>query len=236
MRVFIGYDHEEDTAAQVCRLSLLKHSSIPLDIQFLDQGLLRRAGLYSRGFYTDHGQRHDMADGKPFSTEFTFTRFLVPALCQWQGVALFCDSDMLWRGDVAALLALHDERYAVQLVKHYYHPPEGRKMRSGQQQTRYHRKNWSSLMLMSCERCEMLIPPMVNSFPGSYLHGFRWLPDDLIGELPLAWNWLSGHSPITTQPEVVHFTLGTPDVPGYDEAPYADEWWQAYGELRGKAA
>ena len=37
------------------------------------------------------------------STEFTYTRFLVPYLCGYQGKAIFIDCDMLCLGDIAEL-------------------------------------------------------------------------------------------------------------------------------------
>ena len=52
------------------------------------------------------------------STDFAFSRFLVPLLSGFEGWALFMDCDMLMLDDVARLWALRDERYAVQVVKH----------------------------------------------------------------------------------------------------------------------
>jgi hypothetical protein len=132
-------------------------------IEPLDERRLRHAGLYRREWTYEDGQYYDTRDRKPFSTEFSFTRFLVPSLCQWRGVALFCDCDFLWRTDVAELFALHDPSFAVQVVKHDHNPSETVKM-EGQAQTRYLRKNWSSLMLWNCDHPSnlMLTPHKVN--------------------------------------------------------------------------
>lgn len=222
-RVFIGYDKAEAKAWEVCRASLLDHASIPLLVEPLNIDRLRCMGVYRRNWYVDEGQRYDASDGRPFSTDFSFTRFVVPALTQWQGRALFCDSDFLWRADVAELFDLFDPAKALSVVKHDYKPTNSTKMR-GQQQQPYHRKNWSSLALWNCEHhaTQALTPYMVNTQPGWWLHGFTWLQDSQIGELPQEWNWLAG---ITEgEPKAVHYTLGTPDMPGYEEAPYADEW------------
>jgi hypothetical protein len=56
------------------------------------------------------------------------------------------------------------------------------------------------------------------------LHAFCWLPDSAIGALPIEWNWLAGISPTNIEPKNVHFTLGTPNLPGYEDGVYADEW------------
>jgi len=37
------------------------------------------------------------------STEFSFSRFLVPYLCGYEGKAIFMDGDMLCRSDIAEL-------------------------------------------------------------------------------------------------------------------------------------
>ena len=35
--IYIGWDSREPIAADVCRYSILKHASIPVDIQYLKQ-------------------------------------------------------------------------------------------------------------------------------------------------------------------------------------------------------
>jgi len=225
LRVFVGLDAKEFAAWSVCARSMRATCTRPLMVEPLDQDALRLAGLYRRGFDEHDGQRIDWCDGRPFSTEFTFTRFLVPALCQWRGLALFCDSDFLWRRDVAELFALADPDCAVQVVQHRQRPREQRKMR-GQIQESYSRKNWSSLVLWNCAHPanQALTPEVVNMRSGRWLHSFGWLRDDQIGALPAEWNWLEGHDDTDIDPKAVHFTRGTPDMPGYEGAHYADEW------------
>lgn len=230
LRVFVGYDPAEDLAFQVCRRSMRESLSAPRTpgvlIEPICLAALRTAGLYRRPFYVDDGQAHDAIDGKPFSTEFAFTRFLVPALCQWSGWALFCDCDFLWRADVRDLFDLKNDGYAAMVVKHRHVPAEQRKMRDGQVQTRYDRKNWSSLVLWNCGHPANrgLTPFMVNTQPGWWLHGFRWLADVLIGEVPMGWNWLEGYSSPDINPMAIHYTRGTPDVDGHQNAAHASDW------------
>ena len=138
-RVFVGYDPREDLAYQVCSRSILRHCPdahvSPLKIENL-----RRAGLYRRAFWIDEQQRYDAQDGLPFSTDFSFSRFLVPMLgvAEDAGWVLFCDSDFLFRASISDLFALADDRYAVMVVKHDYHPRQGTKLRGGVAQERYH--------------------------------------------------------------------------------------------------
>lgn len=235
LRVFIGYDSRERAAYDVCVQSLLDHASIPLAIEPLDERRLRHAGIYRREWTYEDGQYLDARDGKPFSTEFSFCRFVVPALCQWRGVALFCDCDFLWRSDVADLLDLYDPGFAVQVIKHDHRPEETVKM-EGQAQTRYLRKNWSSLIIWNCEHPSnlLLTPDKMNTERGQWLHAFGWLEPHEIGALPVGWNYLVGTntSKDDPNPSAVHFTKGIPPMPGRERDEYAGEWldvWQRCG-------
>lgn len=226
--IFVGYDSREHDAAVVCEHSLRRHSSAPLMIQRLHEPSLRHAGLYTRPWTATGGQKYDALDGKPFSTNFSFSRWLVPTLMQHRGWAMFVDCDFLFLGDVADLFACADDRYAVQVVKHRMPEVEGVKM-DGQAQQPYARKNWSSCVLWNCGHVanQRLTPAVVNSMSGQWLHGFSWLDDHEIGDIPADWNWLAGIDvPLGRDPQAVHFTLGSPDMPGHEDAPYADRWRQ----------
>lgn len=232
LNVYIGYDRNEDAAYRVCEASLRKHATQRINVVKLDIEWLRRIGLYRRQFFVQDGQRYDARDGRPFSTDFSFTRFLVPSL-QPGGFAVFCDSDFLWRADVLDLVRGVEGRHPLRVVKHDFCPDEKTKMR-GQVQTQYARKNWSSLMVWNCDHpmAKTLTPYMVNTMAGSWLHRFSWLGDEDIGEISERWNWLEGHSSLDIDPAAVHFTRGTPDMPGWDDVAYADEWLKQWAELK----
>lgn len=129
---------------------------------------------------------------------------------------------MLWRADIAELLDLAGDA-PLACVKHEHRPPERSKNR-GEIQTVYARKNWSSLMVLRPARCVGLTPYALNNRPRDWLHGLRWIDESEIRGLPEAWNWLEGWSDPGITPKVVHFTRGTPNLPGYEGVPYAEEW------------
>ena len=233
LKAFLGWDQRDALAYEVCRRSLVVNASIPLEVRALKHWELRQQKLYRRPYWCDEdGQMWDGVDERPFSTSFAFTRFLVPALAEYRpGLVLFCDADMLWRADVAELVALAERQpdKAVLCVQHDHQPAETIKM-GGLLQTRYLRKNWSSLMLFRPDRCRALTPYVVNHLTGGELHAMTWIDDEEIGALPVAWNWLEGSSDPAIDPKVVHLTRGTPDlVPGVDLA-YADEWRSWLGD------
>lgn len=228
--VFIGYDIRDDKAFRVCETSLKKHATLSIRVHPLKEHELRRQGYGRPYFVAANGQMLDAMDAKPFSTQFSFSRFLVPHLMGYADtVAVFCDADMLWRADIADLIDMCQGDKAVWCVQHKHDPKEQIKM-DGMEQTKYKRKNWSSLFVCNPSRNTFLTPERVSELPGSYLHGFCWLKDEEFGSLPESWNWLAGASPSEIEPRVVHYTLGTPDFPGYENAPYAKEWrktWQS---------
>lgn len=215
MKVFIGWDSREDIAYQVCKASILRHTSIPVDIQPVVQSELRQRGVYTR-------------ESDPFSsTEFSFTRFLTPYLTGYTGWAVFVDCDFLFRGDIAGLMDYADGAKACLAVQHDYRPSETVKM-DNKAQHQYPRKNWSSFMFINCAHPQVktLTPEVVNRESGMFLHRFQWLTDDVIGSLPIAWNYLEGwytrdHCP---NPIAVHYTRGGPWFPGYQDVEYAEEW------------
>lgn len=131
---------------------------------------------------------------------------------------------MLVLRDIAELWRLRDERYSVMVVKHDHVPREAVKF-LGEPQSKYGKKNWSSVMLFNNARCRALTPDYVNRASGLELHQFKWLEsDDLIGALPDAWNHLVGYNAPRSDAALVHFTLGGPYFAGYADCEYAQAW------------
>ena len=162
------------------------------------------------------------------STDFSFSRFLTPSLLDFQGWAIFMDCDMLMRRDVKQLWDLRDDRFAVQVVKHKHSPSEVTKF-LGEKQTKYQKKNWSSLILFNCAKCAALTPDYVNTASGLDLHQFRWLEDEnLIGGLPTCWNHLVGYDDPRTDAALVHFTTGGPYFDEYSSCEYSEEWYEEF--------
>lgn len=231
LTVYVGYDEREADAYAVCEASLRQHASEPPHIVKLDQSALKRAGWYRRAWYRAGDDRIDLGDQRPFSTDFAFTRFMVPALNLYQGWALFCDGDFLFTADIAEVFRLADDRYAVMCVKHEHKPTKSQKM-DGVSQGAYQRKNWSSFVLWNCAHPSnaLLTGHVVNEWAGRDLHAFRWLHDGEIGHLPKRWNWLAGvEAELGILPSGIHYTLGVPTMPGCHDMPYAELWRAALG-------
>jgi len=214
MKVFIGYEPREDIAYQVCKHSI-KRRQPAAEVQPLIQKDLRDTGWYKRPV------------DKLASTEFTFTRFLVPELAGFKGWAVFMDCDMILTTDIKELFDQADDQYAVMCVKHDYTPREGIKM-DGQKQTIYPRKNWSSVVLWNCAHpsnrkldCDMVNEIELN---GAYFHRFSWLKDEEIGELNHTWNYLVGVYDDIEKPKLIHYTEGGPWFENYRDCEFNELW------------
>jgi len=213
--VYIGYDSKEDIAYRVCKYSILKRSGSNVKITSLKLHELVAKNLYKR-------------DIDPLaSTEFTYSRFLVPALNNYNGWAIFCDCDFIFFEDISNILTDIDQSKAVYCVQHDYTPKEKHKM-DGQKQTIYPRKNWSSFILFNCAHPsnKKLSVDLVNSETGSFLHQFKWLEDDEIGSLDERWNWLEGWTSNHNdkKPYAVHYTRGGPWFDEWQDVEFASEW------------
>lgn len=229
LSVWIGFDPREAASFAVARSSMNRHVIAPVKARGLILSELIDRGLYRRPMERRNGRLIDVLSIRPdydgsISTEHANARFLVPFVADG-GWALFCDADILFRANVDMMAKELDPTKAAYCVKHRYEPKPGVKM-DGQLQTAYARKNWTSFMIWNVghEANKRLTLDMVNSLPGRDLHRLCWLDDTEIGELDPGWNWLVGHSAPSIDPKVVHFTEGTPDMPGYEDCEYADEW------------
>ncbi len=237
LSIYIGWDSREAVCANVCAHSIRKRTQSPLSIRYLKHRDLRKSGQFARPWLIegDSGEFVDLIDSKKFSTEFSHTRFLVPALMQYRGWALFMDSDMVVLSDIAKLFALADDQYAVMCVKHTHIPTANTSKMDGREQLRYHRKNWSSFVLWNCAHPAnaKLTPEVVNFMKGSNLHAFSWLEDHMIGNLPYTYNYISGVSPKHIgMPDVIHYTEGGPWFDECQEVPYAGTWFEEYEDYQ----
>ena len=218
MKIFIGFETEYPEAFEVCAESIRQynpnHEIIPLVKSELEE-----QGLYTRPYQGE-------------STEFAFTRFLVPALCEWKGYALFCDGDFMWRCDpqeIEDLVKQSSQSPSVWVVKH---PPflttPHEKMR-GKANMSYPKKYWSSLMYFNNDKCFTLTSELVNSWSAKDLHEFAWASE--IGDLPAEYNAMVNYYQFPS-PRAVHFTDGGPWLDIHDNMLYSTEWLKHYKNLQ----
>ena len=208
-RLFLGWDEREVLPWHVLNHSIVRLSSKPVSITPVKLSQL------------------PISRPPSGSTEFSLSRFLVPWMCGYQGLALFMDCDMLVRCDITELFDMKDES-AVQVVQHDYVPRETVKF-YGNRQVAYSRKNWSSVMLFDCAQCEELSPEYVDTATPSELHQLLWT--DSIGSLPTTYNHLVGEYAYRDDAKIVHWTNGGPWLTKYRHGDYAGDWFQERDRL-----
>lgn len=209
IQLFTGFDPRESDGWLVFVRSLLEHCPDPVKIIPLC------------------GKQRDG------SNAFTYERFRIPEYCGWGGWAIWMDgADMLLRADLKQLAALLDPTKAVQVVKHQYRTKHARKYVGTAMESEnrdYPCKNWSSMVIWNCGnfahfKARQKIRQAIDEGDGEYLHRFGWLSENLIGELPIEWNWLADEYGENKNAKLLHWTAGMPGFPRYANAPHADEW------------
>lgn len=211
IKLFGGFDARESIGFHVFVDSVMEHATAPVSITALG----------------DKGMPHG-------SNAFTYSRFLVPWLCEFKGHAIFCDaSDMLMLADIAELDALFDPTFAVQCVRHpaysTKHPIKyvGTSMQCPN--VNYLKKQWASVMIVNAEHPHWagLDPAKLDSIAGRGLLQFVGLADELIGALPNEWNRIVDEGQPIEGAKLLHFTAGLPAFPHYAGTPGASQWFAA---------
>lgn len=169
---------------------------------------------------------------------FTMARFLVPDRMHFKGRAIFCDaSDQVMLADIAELDRWFEPQYAVQVVKHptykTKHPIKyvGTEMECPNRD--YPRKNWASVMLINCEHAAWrhMTEKAVKEASARSMVGllqFKFLPDEVIGDIPNEWNRLVDEGHPVEGAKIIHHTAGIPLFPHYKDSPGADIWRREY--------
>ena len=214
LNIYIGYDEVETVAYHTLSQSIIKYASGPVRI----------SPICSKHFRKFFNRPRDEKQ----SNDFSFTRFLVPYLNDYDGYAIFMDCDMMLRTDIHEVLNEIDPDRAISVVQHDYTPSDSTKYLNKVQYA-YPRKNWSSFIVWNCshEKNRTLTPAFVETASGLELHRFTWLLDCEIGNLDFGWNWLVGD--YTNPPEGlknVHWTIGGPYFQEYSDVDFSTEWFE----------
>lgn len=190
-RVFIGRDPRQPLAYNVLANSIIDHASVPVEIIALSLKALpmKRQGL----------------------TEFTFSRFLVPYLCNFEGTAVFLDADMVVTGDIKELFACADGKSSVQVNK---------------KQDKF---EWPSAMLFNCEHCKMLTPEYIDN-PRNTCFGMEWATSG-VGSFPEEWNFCCPYSGNSETAKLYHYTQGIPAWKETRGKPEDKFWFSAYKSM-----
>ena len=215
INIYIGYDSRHRDLAELNKKAL-EHSIrfgagsgptynemdkwVP-EIKFLD---ISKIPEYNRDYANQ-------------STEFTYSRFLIPYLENYEGFSIFLDDDILFTESILPMFYFLDMDDAVACIKYDFDKYAETKF-TGEKNVSYPKKLWSSLMIFNNghEDCKKLTPEVVNTESGKYLHQFEWT--DKISEIPDWYVFTEGHDTEETnwRPSAYHYTRGGPWIEGMD--------------------
>ena len=187
LKIFIGFDDRQIISFTTLVASVYEKATKPVAVSPL---VLETLPITRRGL-----------------TPFTFSRFLVPWLCGYKGVAIFMDADMLFVSDVCELENSISDDIAVSVVKSL------------------DKFEQTSFMLINCEHAshKLLTPEFVEETQID-LHGLEWLKENEVGALDPKWNQLVGYQSIDTTSGNLHYTMGIPAFAETSTSEGAQQW------------
>ena len=194
LRVFIGYDKRTPISYHVLVHSIQRHASGPVLIcpLILDQLPIKRKGL----------------------TDFTFSRYLVPYLCQYDNEpAIFMDSDILVLDDVYQLLPNEADIHTSVFLK-----------KCDQ------RFEWPAVMIFRPHICRSLTPGFVDR---GEPQKFEWTGKANIGLITDQWHHIPLYGTPMSDAKLIHYTAGTPEFPEIRDLnmAYTVEWLAEYNMM-----
>lgn len=188
LRVFIGKDERQPLAYNVCASSVVRHASGPVFIQPIGPDWIE--GFTRNGL-----------------TTFTFRRYLVPYLSNYQGISVFMDGDIVVRGDVHELAEHIQPGQSVAVASHVA------------------RFEWPSVMVFNNPLCHQLTPEYVND-PKTAPQSLSWA--QVLGDLPPEWNHCVLYDEHMEDAKLIHYTAGIPCWPETKNSPHSDKWWDEF--------
>jgi hypothetical protein len=211
LRIFIGMDSRQPIAYNVAAYSVAMTAGKPVAVTplILSQLPIKRRGL----------------------TDFTYGRYTVPWLCDFEGIALFMDPDTLVRRDIYGILPLNVydilplgvDLPAVSVVPHTTVTKEGQSV-----SVVFER---NAVMLFNCAKCRTLTPEWIDDQANAPNKISSWAGD--IGQLEPRWNHLVGYDQPNPDAAIAHFTMGIPCFPETTDDEFGDEWRAMHKQMNG---
>lgn len=214
---FIGYDAREHEAAAIAAFSIQRRATRRSQVFMVEHQALRRAGLFTRPWRIEpEGQFYDQRDGRPFSTAFSHSRFLVFHLAnalKFNGPCMFVDCDWLFLADPGEIMR-RQEAFPDQIgvVSRDRVVEDGSLKMDGMVQSAYPRKLWSAMFTFMPSPCyaTLFAPEVVNTVAGRDLHGFLGRADEGFWQIDPDWHYIPSLDERPAQPRGIHFSEFSP--------------------------
>lgn len=209
IRIYLGTQPEQSLATQVLAHSIRQHTRAPIETTPLYQAVAA-ANIHLPTPRSPHLRPR---------TPFTFQRFAIPALCHYQGRALYLDSDMLVFSDIK------------ELWQQSFQTSQGTAdLLSVPEPADSDRPPQYSVMLLNCEQLTWDAPHLIEQ-----LEAGKWTYEEFVlkmaparkkaAALPLGWNDLERYT--SGQTRLIHYT-DMPHQPWLStDNPLCELWCQA---------
>ena len=176
VRIFVGVDRSQMLGFEVLRYSVMRHSSLPVQVMsMLDLEL---------------PDPQDVRQGR--RTGFSFSRFAIPRLAGYRGRALYVDADMQVFSDIRELWELPFDDAKVVIQEDI--PEDRQSVNKAGAPTR--RIKQSSVMLLNCDALQWVPEEIIQGLDGKYtyeelLYDLCILKEeDIHYRIPYRWNSL----------------------------------------------
>lgn len=214
LNIYVGYDSRHGDLTRITEASIVEtvkrswgngefyeHMEFTPEIKLLDHSKISE---YTREYANQ-------------STEFTYSRFLIPYLENYEGFSIFFDDDFIFKETLLPMFYYLNPDDAVACIQYPQYKHDTTKF-VNEVNIDYPRKLWSSLMIFNNghEDCKKLTPEAVNTWTGKQLHQFEWT--EKISEIPQKYIFVEGYD----DPDVkwdytgIHYTRGGPWVKDMD--------------------
>ncbi len=212
LRIFVGSEPSQVVAHRVLEFTIRRHASIPVEVTpMIDLPLPEPSDPANRA-----------------RVGFTFSRFLIPELCGFQGRAVYIDADMLVFGDVAELAALPMDGAKV-LCTYQRELPEAWREKAGFRPGRN-----VAVLVLDCGALDWDATKIVAGLDeGRYtyeelVYDLRLVEAEAVHDtIPPEWNHLERFDPTT---RLLHYTVVRTQPWKVDKNPLGHLWMTAFAE------
>ncbi|MBD3882068.1 hypothetical protein IFO70_09890 [Phormidium tenue FACHB-886] len=236
IRLFIGSSPKNSIEEKVLRYTLQKYTDYPIEINIIDG----KAGTVKTLNTGEVKQLpHDLIDHVKGATAFSMGRWAIPEWCNYQGRAIYCDSDQLALADLSLLwnTEMHGATLAMVPVKqaksskHFY--KQTLKSYTETDEIYY----LASVMLIDCEKAsawslasliDLLNRQTLSLRELMYVGSqFRNRFNVSVADLPCEWNHLDYRDRTT---KILHFSDLTTQPWRFHHHPISSFWEKYYLE------
>jgi hypothetical protein len=213
LRIFVGADESQLLAAAVLEHTIRRFATRPVEVTLLTDvvtPLPRNPRNHPR-------------------TAFSFSRFHIPALCSFEGRALYLDADMQVFGDISALWDIEFDGAKVLCTNQ----PAETTPEQWRGSSHFHPGRQMSVMMLDCGALRWDVDEIVHGLDAEQYTYEQLMfemcllrPEEIRDGLPTEWNHLEHYESQETQ--LLHYTV-VPTQPWKNDAnPLRSLWEQAF--------